>query len=211
LNSRFATEFVDALAAVRMPDVFNPYCDVCQEHDLPNAPAIRRSNLMQVVQGAAASRVDVLWVGLELGRRGGRRTGLPLTDEPRLPAMSEYWGGGPLRRATRGEPMGEQTATYVWQAVHQTRRRIFFWNVFPFHCHRPDLATNRNHTKDEAEEVADLLPWLVSAIEPREIVALGRAAYAGLSRLGLASRYVRHPGRGGGQVFLGAVHGRPNQ
>lgn len=206
MNSSFAIEFVDALAAVRMPDVFNPYCDYCRDWDLPNAPAIRRSNLRAALRGAADSRAEILWVGLELGRRGGRRTGLPLTDEPRLSAASAYWGAA-LRRATQGEAMTEQTASYVWQAVHHTRRRVFFWNIFPFHCHQSDSTTNRNHTRDEAEEVANLLPWLISAIKPQEIVALGRSSHIGLSRAGLDARYVRHPGRGGGQHFLETILG----
>jgi hypothetical protein len=203
----FAANFVDRLTEVQMPRVFNPYRDLCPHHDLPDAPAVRRENLHQVLEAAARAKVDVLWVGLELGRRGGRRTGLPLTDEPRIPAMAAYWGTLPLKRATKGPEMREDTASFIWRAIPATPKRVFLWNVFPFQCHSEGTITNRNHRPDEARQVAHLLRDLLSTLQPKEVVALGRPAEAGLRRLGLEARYVRHPGRGGGPEFLANIHG----
>jgi hypothetical protein len=74
-----AREFVEALAAFRLPNVFNPYIDSCPEHDLDESPAIRRSNLVAVIEGAFGVGVETMWLGRDLGYRGGRRTGLALT------------------------------------------------------------------------------------------------------------------------------------
>ena len=54
--------------------------------DGPDAPAIRRSNLGLVLEAALAGGISSLWIARDLGHRGGRRTGLALTDEVHLPA-----------------------------------------------------------------------------------------------------------------------------
>lgn len=155
--------------------------------------------MLDAVRGQA---VDELWVGLELGRKGGRRTGLPLTDEAELSSMAAYWGIEKLRRATSGPPMSEVTAAFVWRAVHATGRRVAFWNVFPFQCHQPGSATNRNHSRDEAILTQLYLAWIIELTAATRIVALGRSAHLALARLGVQADYVRHPARGGGPQFL---------
>lgn len=37
--------FIDELAALRFDCVFNPYAELCGDHDTVDAPAIRRRNL----------------------------------------------------------------------------------------------------------------------------------------------------------------------
>jgi hypothetical protein len=74
--------FVAALADVRLSSVFNPYADVCGYYDLPHAPQLRRQNLENVFQTALDLKADTMWIARDLAHRGGRRTGLPLTDEP---------------------------------------------------------------------------------------------------------------------------------
>ena len=77
--------FVSALAAADLPSVFNPWRDRCELHDRRDAAARRRSNLERVLSAALDVQVETIWVARDLGYRGGRRTGVPLTttDEAR--------------------------------------------------------------------------------------------------------------------------------
>ena len=58
-----AQAFVDELAALSFENVFNPYADCCPEHDRPDAPAIRRRNLVRVLEAAQALGTDTIWFG----------------------------------------------------------------------------------------------------------------------------------------------------
>ena len=198
-------EFVDALSEVALPDVFNPYRDRCETHDRHDAPAIRRRNLCALLDAALAADIDEMWIGLELGRLGGRRTGLPFADELSLPALTDYWQAEGIERATHGPPVKEQSATYIWQALASAGGRVFLWNVFPFQCTRPGAITNRGHSRAEAELGAMFLDWIVEQMKPARLTALGRDTEAALRRQGKGARYVRHPGRGGGPAFLAAI------
>ena len=79
-----AEGFVSRLADVELPNVFNPYQDVCRAHDEPDAPSKRRANLTTALAAALELDVRTIWIARDLGYRGGRRTGLALTDEAHL-------------------------------------------------------------------------------------------------------------------------------
>ena len=125
--------FVDALAAVRLQDVFNPYSDRCALHDRADAPQRRRANLFAVVEVAFEEGVDSVWIARDLGYRGGRRTGLPLTDEIHLQTFSQIYGGLALSRATKGPPVAERTAAIIWKVLSEINKPVFLWNIFPLH------------------------------------------------------------------------------
>jgi uracil-DNA glycosylase len=200
-----AALLVDRLSSLRFADVFNPYSDVCGAHDLADAPAIRRANLLATFD-AASEGTDEMWVGLEPGHRGARRTGLAMTDDARLSSHAAHWGLSSLKRATRSGPDTEQTAGIVWEALAHVRRRVLLWNVFPLHCHqRGRPLSNRRHTQAEWLACRDLLADVAAMAKPRRIVAIGREAEKALTALGLRCVAVRHPAYGGKAAFLNGV------
>ncbi|BAU91447.1 uracil-DNA glycosylase [Methylorubrum populi] len=205
--------FIDALAALRFRDAFNPYAEACPDHDGAGAPQIRRENLRLVLEAALAGGVDSVWIARDLGYRGGRRTGLALTDEAHLSAHAGLFGQLPLARATRGPAMAERTATVIWQVLRDLRRPVFLWNVFPLHPHAAgDPLSNRCHTRPERQASRHLLEWLVAELRPRTLVAIGRDAEAALAELGMAAARVRHPSYGGQGEFItrmGELYGLP--
>ena len=79
-----AKAFTEALSRVHLDNVFNPYADVCELHDRPDAAARRRQNLELSLSRALELNVRTMWIARDLGYRGGRRTGLALTDEMHL-------------------------------------------------------------------------------------------------------------------------------
>lgn len=195
---------VDALSNLRFDNVFNPYSDVCPHHDLPDAPRIRRSNLLATFE-AASEGVDELWIALEPGHKGARRTGLAMTDDERLQNHAARWDVT-VQRATRSGPEREQTAGIVWQALERSDRRILLWNVFPLHCHKPEVVlSNRRHTSRERNACAELTMRVVRMCRPDRIVAIGNEAQVAMAPSFPRSIAVRHPAYGGKADFLAGV------
>lgn len=195
--------FVSALAATELPSVFNPWRDCCALHDRRDAAARRRANLEGLLSAALDTQVETIWIARDLGYRGGRRTGVPLTDEIHLTQASALMGGIALKRATDGPAVAERTAAIVWQVLNRIGRPVMLWNVFPFHPHESDdPMSNRCHTRAEREATWPLLQALVSMIQPKRIVAIGRDAHMALEGLDIPITAIRHPSYGGQREFI---------
>jgi len=67
--------FVEAVASLQFEDCFNPYSDRCEVHDRRDAPRRRAAALSAMLRRATEEPVDAIWIGRDLGYRGGRRTG----------------------------------------------------------------------------------------------------------------------------------------
>jgi len=210
--SKPSDDFVQQLAALSFDRAFNPYAEACPTHDEADAPAIRRRNLTLVLDAAITSGVESVWIARDLGYRGGRRTGLALTDDVHLGAHGNLYGSLPLMRATRGPAVGERTATVIWQVLTHLQRPIFLWNVFPLHPHeRDDPMSNRCHTRAEREACRPLLLWLLETLNPRSVVAIGRDAQLALAELDFAADKVRHPSYGGQAEFISGAYAHYGQ
>lgn len=198
--------FIDDLAAVELKDAFNPYSHICPVHDKVNAAAVRRRNLEEVLRAAIEQQVTSIWIGRDLGYRGGRRTGLALTDERHLQRHASLYSLKTIDRATVGEPLVERTASVVWEMVDKIGTPVFFWNVFPFHPHEPnDPMTNRCHTRREREVCRRFLVWLLETLRPKNVVAIGNDAFSALQELGVLATKIRHPSYGGQTEFCESV------
>jgi hypothetical protein len=198
--------FVAALAHMRLPAVFNPYSDCCAIHDRADAARIRRKNLEALLQAALSNKVDTIWVARDLGYRGGRRTGVPLTDEVHLDLVGRLFGGVQLHRATRGPAVAERTAAIVWKMLLRINQPVVLWNVFPFHPHEPgDPLSNRCHTSAERQITLPLFNTLLEMFEPRRLVAIGRDAQLALRDIDIPVMTVRHPSYGGKAEFIAGL------
>lgn len=206
LSNTSAEWFVSRVANLSFPNSFNPYTDHCDACDLPGAAAIRRRNLTNCLSAALERGVDSLWIGRDLGYRGGRRTGLALTDDLTIGRHASLCGAIGLSRATGGPPVAERTAKIIWHALAAIQQRVFLWNVFPLHPHQPNEPfTNRNHTSIERESCRFLTAWLVQNLAPVRVVAIGNDAAACLEQAGVPCIKVRHPSYGGQAEFLSQI------
>lgn len=198
--------FVRHLSTTRFENVFNPYADRCLRYDRANAPAVRRRNLRTLLEAALAAKTDTIWVARDLGYRGGRRTGVALTDDVHLMSISALFGGVPLNRPTRGDIVAERTAAVIWRILSKIDQPIFLWNVFPFHPHRPENHfSNRCHTRAERDASLPFLYGLVEMLAPKRLIAIGRDAQDALSGFDIEVVGVRHPSYGGQREFLSGV------
>ena len=188
-----------------MPLCFNPYLDRCRVHDAPDAPIARRESLTAMF--AALNRgAETMWIGRDLGYRGGRRTGLPFTDDVHITSASAHYAIGALRRATITPPVAERTASEIWRVLRDTQARPLLWNVFPLHPHEAGSEfTNRSHTRAERDFGLILLEELIRLFEPRQIIGIGRDAVNAISHLGRKAIYVRHPSYGGQADFRSSM------
>lgn len=196
--------FVERIAAEQFPHCFNPYSDRCSVHDSVDAPAKRAKTLSRLIERAKASEVDAVWVGRDLGYRGGRRTGLALTDDVHIEEHLARWGLS-AKRPTIGEAIAERTAAVIWQVLSQTQSNVFLWNAFPLHPHEPDNAfSNRQHNAAERRFGEDALAALIGLLRPKRIVCIGNDAYNAVGRLqgSIPTIAVRHPSYGGQTQFI---------
>jgi hypothetical protein len=196
------TAFVKALAAFSLENVFNPYADVCPIYDRTDAAESRRRNMRTYLTAAAEIGVDTIWMGRDLGYRGGRRTGVALTDEYHLADLDKRYPGCQSRQATRGPAVAERTAAEVWAVLKVIEMPPLLWNVFPFHPHEPDNPfSNRKFTARELCKVVELNNALISWLKIRRIVAIGQDAAQYAQRFGVTVVTIRHPSYGGVTEF----------
>ena len=194
---------INTLQGYRGRNVFNPYIDRCTLCDLTDAPSIRSENLRLTLSSFLESGVDSIWIGRDLGYRGGRRTGLAFTDEVHLQHAAQAWNVQ-LKKATKGAVSREKTATCIWSKLNQIDEHIFTWNVFPYHPYeKGKQLSNRCHTFEERKFGVNVMHSIVSMLEPKRMVAIGNDAYNCLIKI-FPNRdivKVRHPSYGGESVF----------
>jgi uracil-DNA glycosylase len=200
--------FVEAVASLRFENCFNPYIDRCPVHDWTDAPKRRSVLLSAMLEQASHAPVDAIWIGRDLGYRGGRRTGLALTDDLHLQHHTQRWDVS-MTRPTKGAPVAERTASVIWDVLERIDDRIFLWNVFPLHPHEASNPfSNRTHNSREREAGQALLKLLIELLQPRRLVAIGNDAAlvsVRVAHVGLPVVKVRHPSYGGQTDFLQQV------
>lgn len=201
-----ASSFVTALAQISSPNVFNPYADTCELHDRSDGPATRRRNLRSYLEAVRQLDVDTVWMGRDLGYRGGRRTGIALTDEVHFLVARNVLPGCNLQKATSGAAVAERTAAEVWNLIKLLPKAPLLWNVFPFHPYENGIPlSNRKFSRKELSTVTELNDALLSWLQIKKVVAIGQDAQTYASQFGLPVAGVRHPSYGGTTEFRASI------
>jgi hypothetical protein len=205
-----AEEIINSLLLLNFKNCFNPYVDFCPTYDSEDAPLKRRGMLLRILNKACMSKDLSLWIGRDLGYRGGRRTGMALTDDINFHSHGKRWDLD-LVRPTHGVPCSERTATVIWDQlsmIDKEKNPIFLWNVFPLHPFEEGFPfTNRSHNALERRAGEQVLMQLFELLNPTRIVAIGNDAAASVHRIApdLPTVHVRHPSYGGQTDFTRAI------
>ena len=198
-----AQGFVSKVRELKFPNTFNPYVERCEQYDKLRAPEIRARVLCEILSAAGDVEIDAIWIGRDLGHRGGRRTGLALTDDFCFSAHTKRWGVE-MERPTLGPLVRERTASVVWEMLADIEENVFLWNLFPLHPFpEGNVYNNRAHSAVERDAGVGLLLMLVSLLRPRRIVAIGKDSSRALrNAFGEIEVWdVRHPSYGGEKLF----------
>ena len=193
---------IEIIKRTNLDNVFNPYTSNCNQHDHSSSHIIRENNLRIYLTKQLQLDPKIIWLGRDLGYRGGRRTGIPLTDEVHLKELNSVLNGTKIKKATETAEMKEMTARAIWKLTKSFRNPPFFWNVFPFHPHdKRDSMSNRSHSKTELKATKEILEAILDIYDFEHHFALGRDAAKILDEMKLSPVYVRHPSYGGEPQF----------
>jgi hypothetical protein len=192
-------------------ECFNFYRDNAEELDVKGGNLLRVENLRKYLKTMYSINPEILFVGEAPGYRGARFSGVPFICESLFgdERIRRFLGDIKFNRTWNGnKPMDELTAKAIWEAVEIIGRPVLFWNIFPFHLHKPGSPlTNRNPGKKEIFKGIIFLRELLKIFKSvKFVIAVGRKAQEGLSYLGINSLYVRHPANGGKKKFLSGIN-----
>lgn len=199
----FELQFLQLLQSKSFIDVFNPYADHCNTFDLPKAAEIRSTNLLLYLRKMVQNKPTTIWVAEALGHRGGRRTGIAMTDDRSIVKLSNLLDIQGIRPACQNN-VKEMTANQIWSQLEQlsTLEYPFLWNIFPYHPHQKDNPiSNRALNSYEIAETEDITRQLFDFFAFEKIVSIGKKSYQRLLHLGYEPTYVRHPSHGGSKLF----------
>ena len=202
-------KFLEMMQKYSADNVFNPYQDVCNHYDNINSPKYRLKVLKDMLQAAEKKGVDTIWLGRDLGHKGGRRTGLAFTDDLNVNNHLKRWSILDNPFSNIENPIKEQTATVIWSKLQDIQENIFLWNIFPFHPYIENQhLTNRCHNRVENLVGKNILLELIGILKPRKILAIGNDAYNSVEQLDLNMelKKARHPSYGGKKDFLKAIY-----
>ncbi|HEX8340384.1 MAG TPA: uracil-DNA glycosylase [Tepidisphaeraceae bacterium] len=193
------------------PGVFNPWYDFDAESDRsPSAPKWRRENLRAYL-APRIGRARWLLLAEAAGFRGAKFSGITMTCERQLPAMSVPHSRTsrddlPLSEADRRDGVLEPTATIVRRALEKAGvdpGEVILCNTFAWHPNKPDQPlTNRTPTRAEVAAGRRALAAALELAGAARRIAIGRTAERMLiDTLGLDAPIVRHPANGGARIF----------
>ena len=201
-RNRKLNAWVKRIAAVSMPNVFNPWKQRNELDVGADGPGLRVKRLKLHLDNPSAK---ILMVGEAPGHLGAKYSGIPFTSERLLiageiPRLEQH---GQARISTRKLPFSEPSATIIWKVAHTLgiEHQIILWNAFPWHPYKDALNSNRTPTKAELTEGLTYLKDLISFFPQATLVAIGRKSQGSLEGLQLPHVPIRHPSMGGAPAF----------
>lgn len=171
----------------------------------------RRENLRAYLSIMQEIKPTRLFIGEAPGKKGCLISGVPFTDEHTV-MTNKFFAGleNCMSDIPDYIPTKEATAQVVWECLDKIKYTKFplMWNIYPFHPSTADSSVliptyrpNRTPSKEECELGKHILFGLLDYFDIQQYYAVGRVAERILKTDIPNIKYIRHPGRGGGDEF----------
>jgi uracil-DNA glycosylase len=192
--------------------LFNQYKDIDPRVDLPNANGIRRKNLRSYIE-SFSNKPPILILGEAPGPWGCRFSGVPFTGERQLLDPEFFIHGNqssrfnPMyKKRNKSPPYISNSSHTFWQTLEPFKEQFFVWNCIPFHPYKEgDILSIRNPNNMELQKYLKIIKTIISILDPEKIISVGRKPEKSLNHISKKSEYVRHPARGGAQLFQESI------
>lgn len=186
-------------------DSFNPYNDICEYFDAPNSHKVRKKNLEKYLEYFSKLDSIDLWVGRDLGYKGGRRTGIPFTSENNIDTLN-FKLGLDLKVESKSKVISsEVSANTIWEIFNNLPNNIIFWNIYPYHPHeKGNQLSNRKFNREEEVFGLRILKALIDSLNINRIICIGNDSANSLKKTKIVDipiTSVRHPSYGGVTIF----------
>ena len=188
-------------------NLFNQYSELDKRVDLPNAPEIRRVNLSNYLKSFPEKPSSLILCEAP-GPWGCRFSGIPITGENLLISNALPFTGKqssldkPKLKIKKSPPYREYSAGIFWEIMAPFHPNFFVWNTVPLHPHKDgNILGIRTPSQKEVLSFSALLEEMLKILTPVHCIAVGRKAEFALNYAGVSAQYVRHPARGGANIF----------
>lgn len=186
-------------------DAFNPYKDYCEIYDTTKSNSVRKKNLESYLEYFSKLESVDLWIGRDLGYKGGRRTGIPFTSEININNLNSKLGLDLKIESINKVLSSEVSANTIWEIFNNLSNNIIFWNIYPYHPYNiGNPLSNRKFNKEEEIFGLTILKTLIDSLNINRIVCIGNDSANSLKKIKIKNipiSSVRHPSYGGVNIF----------
>ncbi|MQW92270.1 hypothetical protein GFH30_03450 [Acinetobacter wanghuae] len=201
---------ISDLSKKQFTNTFNPYKDICDLYDVHTANKIRLENLKLYLEYFSTLDSIDLWIGRDLGYKGGRRTGIPFTSENNINSLNSKLNLNLQIVSKEKNLSSEVSANTIWTMYEKLPKNIFFWNIFPFHPYEKDnQQSNRKYNRLEEEFGIYILTKLINSLNISRIICIGNDSFESIKKLDIPDHmiqhHVRHPSYGGVNIFKNKI------
>lgn len=198
--------FIDYISKLETPDLasLNMY------HGSSKEAEVRRENLRFYLNEMKRIDPKYIFIGEAPGRWGCFLTGIPFTDENTM--VNNPFFKGECKLISEIIPHKEASASVIWECLNriEIEKYPLMWNIYPFHpsnvdsnCSLPEERGNRPPSRQECDLGKDILKRLLSVFNIQCYYAVGCKSRDKLKAEYCNIQYIRHPSRGGANIFRG--------
>lgn len=169
---------------------------------------MRRENLRFYLYKMKELKPTRIFIGEAPGHNGCFITGVPFTDELTINTNSFF--NGNIKTPIGHCLHKEKTASVIWECLSIIPQEDYplMWNIYPFHpsfvdsCRLlPEERKNRTPSGQECNAGIQILERLLTLFDIKQFYAVGCISRDKLKSKYRDIQYLRHPSRGGANIF----------
>lgn len=196
--------FIDYLSKLETPDSMS----LNMYHGNSKEAEVRRENLCFYLNEMKRIDPKYIFIGEAPGRWGCFLTGIPFTDENTM--VNNPFFKGECKLISETIPHKEASASVIWECLNKipVDKYPLMWNIYPFHpsnidsnCYLAEERGNRAPSRIECDLGRNVLKRLLSVFNIHHYYAVGCKSRDKLKSECNDIQYIRHPSRGGANIY----------